>query len=42
MKYRVLEMWWWGDAKTEASVKLKDITEETLGTDETKIKKKSF
>ena len=36
MKYRVLEMRWWGDGKTKASVKLKDITEETLGSDETK------
>lgn len=37
VKYRVLEMWWGGDGKAEASVKPKDITEETLGTDEAKI-----
>lgn len=42
MKYRVLEMWWGGDGKAEASVKLKGITEEMLGTDEAKIKKNHF
>lgn len=29
-----------GDGKTETSVKPKDTTEDSLGTDETKIKKK--
>lgn len=30
-----------GDGKTETSVKPKDTTEDSLGTDETKIKKKN-
>lgn len=38
VRYRVLEMWWWGGAKTETVVNPKDIAEETLGTDETKVK----